>query len=82
MTLLPTPAESSGAQDKGGNRAAFLWDTFLWPRKEKYLARGCENPHSNKLSRSDSFSTTNSDIAFFCGIAWRPYSRAPQTFRR
>jgi len=35
---------SSGAQETSGIRAAFLLDTFLSPRKEKYLAFGCENP--------------------------------------
>jgi len=38
-----------------GSRVAFSLDTFFWRRKRKYLARGCENPHSNKPSRSDSF---------------------------
>jgi hypothetical protein len=54
MSLLATPGESSGAQDSSGNRVAFSLDTFFWRRKRKYLAHGCENPHSNTPSRSDS----------------------------
>jgi len=42
--LSATPFKSFGAQDQSGIRGAFLLDTFLWRRKEKYLAFGCENP--------------------------------------
>ena len=35
-------------------RAAFLLGTFLWPRKEKYLAFGCENPIQTNPWRSHS----------------------------
>jgi hypothetical protein len=78
MTLLPAPAESSGAQESSGNRAAFLLGTFLWPRKEKYLARGCENPQSNNSSRSDSFSTATGELTMrgrsqFIGSAGQYY---------
>jgi hypothetical protein len=32
------------AQEASGIRVAFLLVSFLWPRKEKKLAFGCENP--------------------------------------
>ena len=57
------PRQKRGAQGHSRLRAAFLWDTFLWPRKEKYLARGCENPHSTQPSHRDSISTFNRYIA-------------------
>jgi hypothetical protein len=41
------------AQEASGIRGSFLLDTFLWTSKEKYLARGCENPHLNTRRVSD-----------------------------
>jgi hypothetical protein len=41
------------AQEASGIRAAFLLVSFLWPRKEKKLVRGYENPHSNNRRVSD-----------------------------
>ena len=37
------PRQKREAQDLGGIRVSFLFDTFLWTSKEKYLARRCEN---------------------------------------
>jgi hypothetical protein len=47
--LLPPPAESHGAQDSSGNRAAFLLDTFLWPRKDKVSRPWVREPTFKKV---------------------------------
>jgi len=56
------PCRKRGAQGLSRLGVAFLLDTFLWPRKEKYLGRGSENPHSNWPSRSDSTPNAPSSI--------------------
>jgi hypothetical protein len=47
------PRRKRGAQEASGNRAAFLLVPFLWPRKEKELAFGCENPIKTICRDSD-----------------------------
>ncbi|WP_411728234.1 hypothetical protein [Methyloglobulus sp.] len=41
---MATPDKNDGAQELSDIWAAFLLVSFLWPRKEKKLAFGCENP--------------------------------------
>jgi hypothetical protein len=53
------PRRKRGAQDKSGNRAAFLLVPFLWPRKEKELALGCENPIKAIRRASDTLLNLN-----------------------
>lgn len=55
--LSENPRQNREAQDQGGIRVAFLLDTFLWPRKEKYPARRCGNRHSKNIRRDSDTST-------------------------
>jgi hypothetical protein len=57
------PRTNSSGTNLNSQRLARRAKTMEGFRSEKYLACGCENPHSNRLSRSDSGSTVNADIA-------------------
>jgi hypothetical protein len=51
-SLLTTPGKCEKRRKQAAS-GGFLLDTFLCPRKEKYLVRGYENPYSNNRRVSD-----------------------------
>ena len=51
-SLLTTPGKCEKRRKQAAS-GGFLLDTFLCPRKEKYLVRGYENSHSNIRRVSD-----------------------------
>jgi hypothetical protein len=63
-SLPANPDKTDGAQEASGISGGFLLDTFLCPHKEKYLARGCENPHLNNSRVSDTINLLNLFIDF------------------
>ena len=49
---IRTAERRAPPEGRRGIRAAFLWGTFLWPRKEKYLVVGGRKPPPKQSSRA------------------------------